>query len=164
MLFFKLNEKAKRSRQHAQLCYLYHNFSKQAIKHKSSPPPARTYCTESPLKIHSYNAVKQKISEKDAQKTFSRLNNLIKQSPGSLTNVQQHTHNIYNKKEERHLETSDTGHALQASQCAHALYQVGAAQPQRPWHRTLQGDKKEGREEAVRCHNKSLKAGNSLVC
>lgn len=34
---------------------------------------------------------------------------------------------IYNKKEERHLETSDTGHALQATQCAHALYQVGAA-------------------------------------
>lgn len=59
------------------------------------------------------------------KKTFSRHNNLIKQSPESLTQVQQH--NIYNKKEERHLETSDTGHALQASQCAHALYQVGAA-------------------------------------
>lgn len=69
----------------------------------------------------------RRVQKKDAQKTFSRLNSLIKQSPESLTNVQQHTHNIYNKKEERHLETSDTGHALQASQCAHALYQVGAA-------------------------------------
>lgn len=69
----------------------------------------------------------RRFQKKDAQKTFSRLNNLIKQESYEFNKVQQHTHNIYNKKEERHLETSDTGHALQASQCAHALYQVGAA-------------------------------------
>lgn len=61
-------------------------------------------------------------------RTFSRLNIGL----NTLLQVSTHVHgirkkHIYNKKEERHLETSDTGHALQATQCAHALYQVGAA-------------------------------------
>lgn len=61
-------------------------------------------------------------------RTFSRLNiglNTLLQVSTNVHGIRKK--HIYNKKEERHLETSDTGHALQATQCAHALYQVGAA-------------------------------------
>lgn len=87
MLYFcKLNEKAKRSRQHAQLCYLYHKVSKQAIKHKSGPPAHKSLLYRTP-RLHSTMQLSRRFQQKDAQQTFSRLNSWIKQSPESFNTM-----------------------------------------------------------------------------
>jgi len=58
---------------------------KQAIEHKSSPPPREPPVQKALLRFTPTMQLSRRFQKKDAQKTFSRLNNLIKQSPMSLT-------------------------------------------------------------------------------
>lgn len=105
------------------------NKTQEQKKRSGTGPSRRPVCSEGPLMALTPPSGAPRLEEsRGLHRTFSRLNiglNTLLQVSTKVHGIRKK--HIYNKKEERHLETSDTGHALQATQCAHALYQVGAA-------------------------------------
>lgn len=105
------------------------NKKQEQEKRSRTGPSRRPICSEGPLLALTPPCGAPRLEEsRGLHRTFSRLNiglNTLLQVSTKVHGIRKK--HIYNKKEERHLETSDTGHALQATQCAHALYQVGAA-------------------------------------
>lgn len=105
------------------------NKKQEQKKRSRTGPSQRPIFSEGPLLVLTPLCGAPRLEKsRGLHRTFSRLNiglNTLLQVSTNVHGIRKK--HIYNKKEERHLETSDTGHALQATQCAHALYQVGAA-------------------------------------